>query len=261
MLFLYFLRPQRPHPLQLLSTVKSVHKMNFTAFIRSVCKYGLMLQTVCCSFCWLSSIPPLLFLWDLHEQRICYFSISHWSLYTSCWSLVVAFTGASIFLFILGAVVAVDRETWPTKWLGDDWPDREECAAHMDPWRRTQQPHTEYGNNPRLRFFINHVAVFEMFSFFKCSPEFLIQYEDLLHQPGVWTNLTEVAGTSTTAQLSLSPHVYYSFRVLAMNRLGYSNPSQPSNQYRTNPAGAHPQIKENFSEILLLYLWFSYTSF
>ncbi|XP_029681434.1 neuronal cell adhesion molecule a isoform X9 [Takifugu rubripes] len=68
------------------------------------------------------------------------------------------------------------------------------------------------------------------------TQKFLIQYEDLLHQPGVWTNLTEVDGTSTTVQLSLSPHVYYSFRVLAMNRLGYSKPSQPSNQYRTNPA-------------------------
>ncbi|XP_030004812.1 neuronal cell adhesion molecule a isoform X3 [Sphaeramia orbicularis] len=65
---------------------------------------------------------------------------------------------------------------------------------------------------------------------------FLIQYEDLLHQPGVWVNLTEVAGTSTTAQLNLSPYVYYSFRVLALNQVGYSDPSQPSRQYRTNPA-------------------------
>lgn len=32
MLFLYFLRSQRPHPLQLLSTVKSVHKKNFYRF-------------------------------------------------------------------------------------------------------------------------------------------------------------------------------------------------------------------------------------
>ncbi|XP_045927874.1 neuronal cell adhesion molecule a isoform X4 [Micropterus dolomieu] len=68
------------------------------------------------------------------------------------------------------------------------------------------------------------------------TQKFLIQYEDLLHQPGVWINLTEVAGTSTTAQLNLSPHVYYSFRVLAVNHVGYSQPSQPSSQYRTNPA-------------------------
>jgi len=83
---------------------------------------------------------------------------------------------------------------------------------------------------------------------FKSSPEFLIQYEDLLHQPGVWVNLTDVAGTSTTAQLSLSPYVYYSFRVLALNDVGYSEPSQPSSQYRTNPAGdkhGHPPFKRN----------------
>ncbi|XP_077957948.1 neuronal cell adhesion molecule a isoform X18 [Gasterosteus aculeatus] len=68
------------------------------------------------------------------------------------------------------------------------------------------------------------------------TEKFLIQYEDLLHQPGVWINLTEASGTSTTAQLNLSPYVYYSFRVLAMNHVGYSHPSQPSSQYRTNPA-------------------------
>ncbi|XP_072233883.1 neuronal cell adhesion molecule a isoform X18 [Leuresthes tenuis] len=68
------------------------------------------------------------------------------------------------------------------------------------------------------------------------TQNFLVQYEDLLHQPGVWINLTEVAGTSTTAQLQLSPYVYYSFRVLARNEVGYSGPSEPSSQYRTNPA-------------------------
>ncbi|XP_008314031.1 neuronal cell adhesion molecule a isoform X5 [Cynoglossus semilaevis] len=68
------------------------------------------------------------------------------------------------------------------------------------------------------------------------TQKFLIQYEDLLHQPGTWNNLTEVSGTSTTAQLSLSPYVYYSFRVLAENNVGFSDPSLPSRQYRTNPA-------------------------
>nr|XP_043876407.1 neuronal cell adhesion molecule a isoform X10 [Solea senegalensis] len=68
------------------------------------------------------------------------------------------------------------------------------------------------------------------------TQKFLIQYEDLLHQPGTWNNLTDVVGTSTTAQLNLSPFVYYSFRVLALNHVGYSDPSQPSRQYRTNPA-------------------------
>ncbi|XP_009298414.1 neuronal cell adhesion molecule a isoform X29 [Danio rerio] len=65
---------------------------------------------------------------------------------------------------------------------------------------------------------------------------FLIQYEDSLHEPGVWLNMTEVSGTSTTAQLELSPYVYYSFRVLALNGVGLSESSDPSRQYRTNPA-------------------------
>ncbi|XP_078099083.1 neuronal cell adhesion molecule a isoform X1 [Sander vitreus] len=68
------------------------------------------------------------------------------------------------------------------------------------------------------------------------TQKFLIQYEDLLHQPGVWVNLTDAPGTSTTVQLNLSPYVYYSFRVLALNGVGYSQPSQPSSQYRTNPS-------------------------
>ena len=72
------------------------------------------------------------------------------------------------------------------------------------------------------------------------STEFVIQYEDLLHQPDVWVNLTEVAGSGTTARLQLSPYVYYSFRILAQNHVGFSQPSHPSRQYRTNPAGETP---------------------
>ncbi|KAJ8008781.1 hypothetical protein DPEC_G00081980 [Dallia pectoralis] len=68
------------------------------------------------------------------------------------------------------------------------------------------------------------------------TEKFGIQYEDLLHDPGTWHNLSVVDGTKITAQLDLSPYVYYSFRVLALNRVGYSQPSKPSRQYRTNPA-------------------------
>lgn len=66
--------------------------------------------------------------------------------------------------------------------------------------------------------------------------KFLIQYEDALHQSGVWHNLTEVPGTKTTAHLKLSPYVHYSFRVLALNEVGFSRPSMPSRQYRTSAA-------------------------
>ncbi|KAK7117970.1 hypothetical protein R3I94_023249 [Phoxinus phoxinus] len=77
------------------------------------------------------------------------------------------------------------------------------------------------------------------------TKKFLIQYEDGLHQSGVWLNLTEVPGTKTTAHLKLSPYAHYSFRVLALNGVGYSRPSIPSRQYRTNPAAPD----ENPSEV------------
>ncbi|KAI1882325.1 hypothetical protein AGOR_G00249510 [Albula goreensis] len=66
--------------------------------------------------------------------------------------------------------------------------------------------------------------------------KFVIQYEDGLHQPGVWYNLTEVPGTKTTAHLKLSPYVHYTFRVVAINEVGMSQPSYPSRQYKTDPA-------------------------
>ncbi|XP_048866287.1 neuronal cell adhesion molecule-like isoform X11 [Brienomyrus brachyistius] len=74
---------------------------------------------------------------------------------------------------------------------------------------------------------------------------FIIQYEDVLHQQGVWHNLTEVPGTKTTAHLALSPYVLYAFRVLAVNEVGFSQPSYPSARYQTEPAAP----EENPSEV------------
>ncbi|XP_018540094.1 neuronal cell adhesion molecule isoform X10 [Lates calcarifer] len=66
--------------------------------------------------------------------------------------------------------------------------------------------------------------------------KFLIQYEDSLHNRGHWHNLTEVPGTKTTAHLKLSPYVHYTFRVLALNAMGFSRPSFPSKVYKTEAA-------------------------
>ncbi|CAN9498949.1 unnamed protein product [Ophioblennius macclurei] len=66
--------------------------------------------------------------------------------------------------------------------------------------------------------------------------KFLIQYEDSLHHRGHWHNLTEVPGTKTTAHLKLSPYVHYTFRVLALNGVGFSRPSYPSRVYKTDAA-------------------------
>ncbi|XP_071272100.1 neuronal cell adhesion molecule-like isoform X16 [Salvelinus alpinus] len=66
--------------------------------------------------------------------------------------------------------------------------------------------------------------------------KFVIQYTDSLHDHGHWHNLTHVPGSKTTAYLELSPYVHYSFRVLALNAVGLSDPSNPSHMYKTNPA-------------------------
>ncbi|XP_051001386.1 neuronal cell adhesion molecule isoform X22 [Acomys russatus] len=66
--------------------------------------------------------------------------------------------------------------------------------------------------------------------------KFIIEYEDAMHEAGLWHHQAEVSGTQTTAQLKLSPYVNYSFRVMAENRIGRSVPSEASEQYLTKAA-------------------------
>uniref|UniRef100_A0A8C3YMS4 Neuronal cell adhesion molecule n=1 Tax=Catagonus wagneri TaxID=51154 RepID=A0A8C3YMS4_9CETA len=66
--------------------------------------------------------------------------------------------------------------------------------------------------------------------------KFIIEYEDVMHGVGLWHHQTEVPGTQTTAQLKLSPYVNYAFRVMAVNSLGRSLPSETSEQYLTKAA-------------------------
>ncbi|XP_060052405.1 neuronal cell adhesion molecule isoform X11 [Erinaceus europaeus] len=76
--------------------------------------------------------------------------------------------------------------------------------------------------------------------------KFIIEYEDAMHEAGLWHHQTEVSGTQTTAQLKLSPYVNYSFRVMAVNSLGRSLPSEPSEQYLTK--AAEPDQNPSFVE-------------
>nr|XP_033773481.1 neurofascin isoform X4 [Geotrypetes seraphini] len=70
--------------------------------------------------------------------------------------------------------------------------------------------------------------------------DFIIQFEEDRYQPRTWHNLSTVRSNVNSAVLKLAPYVNYQFRVLAVNELGSSLPSTPSERYQTN--GAPPEI-------------------
>ncbi|XP_014113555.1 PREDICTED: neurofascin isoform X1 [Pseudopodoces humilis] len=70
--------------------------------------------------------------------------------------------------------------------------------------------------------------------------DYIVQFEEDRFQPGVWHNHSRYPGSVNTALLSLSPYVNYQFRVIAVNDVGSSVPSLPSERYQTN--GARPEV-------------------
>uniref|UniRef100_A0A8C8AAQ7 Neurofascin n=1 Tax=Otus sunia TaxID=257818 RepID=A0A8C8AAQ7_9STRI len=70
--------------------------------------------------------------------------------------------------------------------------------------------------------------------------DYLVQFEEDRFQPGIWHNHSRYPGSVNSAVLRLSPYVNYQFRVIAVNEVGSSVPSVPSERYQTN--GARPEI-------------------
>ncbi|MEJ1279753.1 hypothetical protein NN561_010688 [Cricetulus griseus] len=66
--------------------------------------------------------------------------------------------------------------------------------------------------------------------------EYIIEFEGNREEPGKWQELTRIPGEETEAVLSLAPYVRYQFRVIAVNEVGRSYPSQPSDHHETPPA-------------------------
>ncbi|XP_077070178.1 cell adhesion molecule L1-like a isoform X2 [Siphateles boraxobius] len=65
--------------------------------------------------------------------------------------------------------------------------------------------------------------------------EFIIQYEENHWEPGTWKELLRVASSQFSAPLTLYGHINYQFRVIAVNAIGRSHPSMPSERYKTPP--------------------------
>ncbi|KAM4861291.1 neurofascin isoform 5-T5 [Thomomys bottae] len=69
--------------------------------------------------------------------------------------------------------------------------------------------------------------------------DYVVQFEEDQFQPGVWHDHSKFPGSVNSAVLQLSPYVNYQFRVIAVNEVGSSHPSLPSERYRTS--GAPPE--------------------
>ncbi|XP_052450225.1 cell adhesion molecule L1-like a isoform X4 [Carassius gibelio] len=65
--------------------------------------------------------------------------------------------------------------------------------------------------------------------------EFIIQYEENNWEPETWKELLRIAGSQFSAPLTLYGHINYQFRVIAVNAIGGSHPSMPSERYKTPP--------------------------
>ncbi|XP_053104145.1 neurofascin isoform X14 [Hemicordylus capensis] len=69
--------------------------------------------------------------------------------------------------------------------------------------------------------------------------DYIVEFEEDRYLPGTWHNHSRYPGSVNSAVLRLAPYVNYQFRVTAVNEVGSSYPSLPSDRYQTN--GARPE--------------------
>ncbi|XP_041945854.1 neural cell adhesion molecule L1-like protein isoform X3 [Alosa sapidissima] len=76
------------------------------------------------------------------------------------------------------------------------------------------------------------------------TTEFVIEFEEIQREPGIWRPAQRVPGSHTSAVLKLQGHADYRFRVSGVNDVGTGRPSEPSENYKT-PARAPDKNPEN----------------
>uniref|UniRef100_A0ACB8EH78 ATP-dependent DNA helicase chl1 n=1 Tax=Sphaerodactylus townsendi TaxID=933632 RepID=A0ACB8EH78_9SAUR len=67
--------------------------------------------------------------------------------------------------------------------------------------------------------------------------ESIVEFEEKRWEPRKWQELIRIPGNVTTAVVPLAPYINYQFRVVSVNGVGRSRPSEPSERYETPPAG------------------------
>ncbi|TKS77446.1 L1-like protein Close -like protein of L1 Processed neural cell adhesion molecule [Collichthys lucidus] len=72
--------------------------------------------------------------------------------------------------------------------------------------------------------------------------EFIVECEENQWEPGRWRELQKVPGNQATAELALHGHLNYQFRVYAVNVVGPGPPSEPTERYKTPPAGLEYKV-------------------
>uniref|UniRef100_A0A665X5Y5 Neural cell adhesion molecule L1-like n=1 Tax=Echeneis naucrates TaxID=173247 RepID=A0A665X5Y5_ECHNA len=112
-----------------------------------------------------------------------------------------------------------------------------ECETFGSPKPKHDSPKYLFMSLFLFLFFTVHLILFHQTLIFFVDTEYVVEFEDQGLKDEHWEELKKVRGSEQHASLPLWPYMSYRFRVIAINEVGRSDPSKPSEIYNT-PAEA-----------------------